>query len=384
MKPSIEKIITTLLQALFMVIFLLSLSYADPIIIDHTCTDLSKIPSEWIDAVKNNSFMYYAHTSHGEQLTTGLDRIKSTDPFYNIAREYWRLPDEGNTFNIYEPSIYDNWDYTDLVPDILTNYPTINYSMYCWCSQMTEYTSEQVQDYLDRMAALETTYPNVTFIYMTGNAQNTDIGGYNRYIHNEQIRDWVRNVENRVLFDFADLDSWWYNSTTGVWEQATYEYNGGIIPMEHPQFNGDEAGHTTFKSCEQKGKAVWWMMARLAGWNSVTTTTTSTAPITTTTIDLNTTTTIKADNCLAEEIYGKYSEEAELLRYLRDNLLNKTPVGKEIIKLYYQWSPLIVKAIDEDEEFKKEVESIIDEILLLIKRMHNLNKIKRQNFPKGS
>jgi len=37
--------------------------------------------------------------------------------------------------------------------------------------------------------------------------------------------------------------------------------------VEHPHFHGDEAGHTTYESCEQKGKAVWWMTARIAGWN---------------------------------------------------------------------------------------------------------------------
>ena len=41
--------------------------------------------------------------------------------------------------------------------------------------------------------------------------------------------------------------------------------------------------------------------------------------------------------------------------------------GKELIKLYYKWSPVIVVAIENDEEFKKEVKDMIDDILLLIK-----------------
>jgi len=70
--------------------------------------------------------------------------------------------------------------------------------------------------------------------------------------------------------------------------------------------------------------------------------------------------------CLSKEIYGEHSKETELLRYFRDNLLNTTPEGQEIIKLYYQWSPAIVKVMEEDEEFKEEVKEMVDGVLVLI------------------
>jgi len=74
-----------------------------------------------------------------------------------------------------------------------------------------------------------------------------------------------------------------------------------------------------------------------------------------------------ADSCFIQEIYEKNSEEIKVLRNYRDNVLNKTPEGQELIKLYYQWSPTIVEAMEEYEEFKKEVKEMIDGILLLIK-----------------
>jgi len=70
--------------------------------------------------------------------------------------------------------------------------------------------------------------------------------------------------------------------------------------------------------------------------------------------------------CLYHEIYGEYSEEVELLRAFRDEVLSQSPVGQEIIELYYQWSPVIVKAMEKNEEFKKEVEGMIDGVLELI------------------
>lgn len=72
--------------------------------------------------------------------------------------------------------------------------------------------------------------------------------------------------------------------------------------------------------------------------------------------------------CLAEQLYGEHSEETERLRYFRDHLLSQTPEGQEIIKLYYKWSPVIVKMIEEDEEFRKDLKEMIDDVLLLIEK----------------
>ena len=72
-------------------------------------------------------------------------------------------------------------------------------------------------------------------------------------------------------------------------------------------------------------------------------------------------------NCPATAIYGKHSTETELLRYFRDNVLNQTHEVQEIIRLYYQWSPVILEAIIHDVMFKKELNEMLDQILLLIK-----------------
>ena len=70
--------------------------------------------------------------------------------------------------------------------------------------------------------------------------------------------------------------------------------------------------------------------------------------------------------CVSEKLYGGYSKEVEFLRYIRDNILNKTPEGRELIKLYYQLSPVIVRAMEEDEEFKEDVKEMLDGVLIVI------------------
>jgi hypothetical protein len=80
----------------------------------------------------------------------------------------------------------------------------------------------------------------------------------------------------------------------------------------------------------------------------------------------STTTTAPDSTCPAEEIYGEGSFEVELLRSVRDTLLCRTPEGQELIKLYYQWSPAMVRAMQTDERFKKEVKQLVDGVLELI------------------
>ena len=70
--------------------------------------------------------------------------------------------------------------------------------------------------------------------------------------------------------------------------------------------------------------------------------------------------------CPMETLYGEDSKETELLRYFRDKVLSKTPEGKELIRLYYEWSDAIVKAMKGDKKFKGEVKALINGMLPLI------------------
>ena len=71
--------------------------------------------------------------------------------------------------------------------------------------------------------------------------------------------------------------------------------------------------------------------------------------------------------CLAKSIYGVGSEEVQVLRCFRDNILSKFHEGRELIKLYYQWSPVIVKAMEQDQAFKEEVKEMVEGILPMIR-----------------
>ena len=85
----------------------------------------------------------------------------------------------------------------------------------------------------------------------------------------------------------------------------------------------------------------------------------------TTTTTTQATTSQDGGSCPSEEIYGEGSLEVTLLRGVRDNVLSQTPEGREIIKLYYQWSPVITMAIRHDKAFKAEIKELLDGMLSL-------------------
>jgi len=71
--------------------------------------------------------------------------------------------------------------------------------------------------------------------------------------------------------------------------------------------------------------------------------------------------------CPSQYLYGESSEEVLLLRWFRDHVLRTTPEGKQIIKLYYQWSPLLLKAMEEDDALQEGVKEIVDHLVELLR-----------------
>ena len=90
--------------------------------------------------------------------------------------------------------------------DMLDSAPQANAFMWSWCGEMSWLSTAEVQQYLDMMTQLESEYPGVRFVYMTGHTDGTT-GDLVLNRNNNMVRDYVL-ANSKVLYDFADIESW--------------------------------------------------------------------------------------------------------------------------------------------------------------------------------
>jgi len=261
----------------------------EPIIADHTTTDLSQVPLAAINNAKSNLHIAYGHTSHGSQIITGMTGLTtfsnapyggSTYKFIaggtNGALDLRDTPFSGAT-DLGSP---DRTSWATATRTYLKAHPEVNVVMWSWCGQVSSASSDDINKYLSLMNQLEIDYPNVKFVYMTGHLDGTGANG-NLNLRNEQIRAYAR-ANNKILYDFADIESYDPDGLVNYMklkanDNCDYDSNGDgsrdknwatTWQKAHPgEWYSCSPEHTQPLNANQKAYAAWWLWARLGGWD---------------------------------------------------------------------------------------------------------------------
>lgn len=247
---------------------------------DHRAVDeFDQIPEQWIEAASQISFLF-RHASVGSNIDDGLDCLENDfdQRPNNCDRDltpeeivYDRIYDRRNwSFEFHAPNDANPgwWEkirlFIDRVDSVGNAYDVAGFK-FGYVDDgghsliQEKFFSRNPNDNLpgiEDLEALEARHPNKIFMYWTMGLARSPMPGAKDF--NEQMRAYA--YDNRVvLMDIADILSHRPDGSPCL---------SGDIPVLCADYTQEiNGGHLNARGKQRMAKAVWWIMARLAGWS---------------------------------------------------------------------------------------------------------------------
>lgn len=264
------------------------------IIANHTIVaDYDKIPAYYMSEVKKMWFNLPGE-SHSVAYMTGLTNLEGIDANYAVNVTSSGTPEAYTSSHLRasratwgDLNNATGWYYSYGEEDWFTSAAAINRTKagitYCiqndlsisamglgWCWDTNITATEINASYLPAMeeyiAYCTSMGYNTKMLFTTGPVDEyTGAIGYRQHMKYEAIRNYVNNHPNQglALFDYADILC--YDDNGDV---STATYDSSVYPIiATNNMGGGDVAHIGNNGATRLGKAVWWMMARIAGWN---------------------------------------------------------------------------------------------------------------------
>jgi hypothetical protein len=259
------------------------------LIVNHSCATLGDIPASAITQAKANLHIMYGHTSHGSQLVTGMSGLIGQTNLIGYQGDIYQFNSGGSdgALDLTDGSFgsandLGNPDFTTWASETrayLNEHSSINVVIWSWCGQLSWASTENVDQYLSLMSGLESDFPNVHFVYMTG---HHDIGNDATIkTNNARIRAYC--IQNgKTLYDFFDIESYgpdgtyyefaddacnYYSDATGGTQLGNWGAEWQNSKTEGVYWYTCDSAHSEAVNANKKTYAAWWLWARLAGWS---------------------------------------------------------------------------------------------------------------------
>ncbi|NQT94115.1 MAG: DUF4832 domain-containing protein, partial [Lentisphaerae bacterium] len=259
--------------------------------VSHSDTDITKLTETEINRAKEVLHIAYGHTSHGSQLTDGMSGLVD---FANGGGKGLSLPTDifewnnggtGGALDLHDYAMGGDVGYYPDWYDNTTGYlesaanSNVNVILWSWCGQMDDkYSAGSLSnEFLLPMSSLETSYPDVVFVYMTGHAEIGDDA--NNKAACRTIRDYC-TANNKVLYDFNDIEHWdpdgayyefvhdncdYYTAPTpGGSKLGNWATNWQDSHTEDVDWYDCNSAHSAALNANQKAYAAWALWCKLA------------------------------------------------------------------------------------------------------------------------
>lgn len=235
----------------------------DHIVIDHNAVDADAIPQAWLDAARHQ-VVFFNHRSIGNNILDGVADLALQNPTrYGISVVYGHGTGEG--INHYMAG--SNGDPLSKISGfsgLVKDGHDVAFMKFC-VGDFPPWTSVSPTDiwsaYRDAMENVQAQHPNTVIVWLTSPLTTPADGrGLEHFAtFNAMVRQYV--AENGgVLFDIADIESHDPGGapiTSGGYEAMYNDYS-------------DDGAHLNETGRQRVARAMWWLLARLAGWDDAT------------------------------------------------------------------------------------------------------------------